>query len=66
MDFYSLLLLVKCNGFKVYTHNFSNFYDIFKNKYLARLDECAITKCIRRDDKMFDIKLQYNLTDNGK
>jgi len=66
MDFYSLLLLIKYNGFQVYTHNFSNFYGIFKEKYIARLDGCAITKCIRRNGKMFDIKLQYNLTDNRK
>lgn len=60
------LLQRKYNGYRVYIHNFSRFDAAFMLRILANMDNCVIKRCIKRDSKIIDIKLNYNLTGKRK
>jgi hypothetical protein len=60
------LLQRKYNGYKVYFHNFSNFDSIFMIKILANLDNTEISRTIKRDSKIIELKIDYNLEGKRK
>ena len=55
------LLQRKYNGFKVYIHNFSKFDAVFMLRIMAKMTTCEVKRCLKRDSKIIDIKLSYNL-----
>lgn len=65
---YSLnyLLQRKYNGYKIYFHNFSNFDSIFMIKILANLKNTEISRTIKRDSNIIELKLDYNLDGKRK
>ena len=60
------LLQRKYNGYRVYIHNFSRFDVAFMLRIMANMENCIVKRCIKRDSKVIDIKLNYNLTGKRK
>jgi hypothetical protein len=60
------ILQRKYNGYRVYIHNFSKFDAAFMLRIIASMDECIIKRCLKRDSKIIDIKLNYNLEGKRK
>jgi hypothetical protein len=54
----------KYNGYRVYIHNFSRFDAAFLLRIMAKMKECQIKRILKRDSKIIDIKLNYNLKGN--
>jgi hypothetical protein len=54
----------KYNGYKVYIHNFSRFDSAFIIKVMAKMNECKISRFLKRDGRILEIKVSFNI--NGK
>lgn len=55
------LLQRKYNGYRVYIHNFSRFDAAFILRIMANMTNCEIKSMIKRDNKIINIKVEYNL-----
>jgi hypothetical protein len=62
----SYLLQRKYNGYRVYIHNFSKFDAVFMLRIMAKMNNCEITRCLKRESKIIDIKLTFNLDGKRK
>lgn len=60
------LLHRKYNGYRVYIHNFSEFDGVFLQKIMIKLDSCKVEKLIKRNGKIINLKLVYNLSGKRK
>jgi hypothetical protein len=60
------LLQRKYNGFRVYIHNFSKFDAVFILRIMAKMNNCEIKRCLKRESKIIDIKLNFNLDGKRK
>lgn len=58
------ILLRKYNGYKIYFHNFSNFDAVFLLRILANLNDAVLDKVIKRDGRIINLKLKYNISSN--
>lgn len=57
------LLVIYYNGYRVYLHNISNFDGIIMLKVLANMDNLKYN-IIKRNGKLIDIKVKYNIDKN--
>jgi hypothetical protein len=54
----------KYNGYRVYIHNFSRFDAAFLLRIMVNLKDCEIKRIVKRDSKIIDLKINYNLKGN--
>lgn len=60
------LLHRKYNGYRVYIHNFSNFDSIFLQRIMINFNSCNVKNIIKRNGKIINLTLEYNLTGKRK